>query len=161
MVDHGDEQVKEELAAILHLVLHGAAALERVSSADNEGKIVCSEFGVAVGCVHVRKPSRCQDGRALNARLQALLPQSQLLQFLEAVFLSLAIHYSVLQDGADWCLNDSFAGAAGNSAIFKTPALAFGIVFKARVVVALVQVFKDGREDLGVFVGEVDALVGT
>ena len=42
VVDHGDEQVEEELAAVFHLILHGATALECASSADDEGEIVCS-----------------------------------------------------------------------------------------------------------------------
>lgn len=36
VVAHGDEQVKEQFAANLHLHLHGAAALERLPASNNE-----------------------------------------------------------------------------------------------------------------------------
>jgi hypothetical protein len=49
VVAHGDKQVEEELpaslavhvaAALFHLGLHGAAALERLAAADDEGQVV-------------------------------------------------------------------------------------------------------------------------
>jgi len=36
VVAHGDEQVKEQFATNLHLHLHGAAALERLSASNNQ-----------------------------------------------------------------------------------------------------------------------------
>ena len=42
VIDHGDEQIKEQLSARLHLVLHRAAPLERVPGADDQGEVVCS-----------------------------------------------------------------------------------------------------------------------
>ena len=70
VVAQGDEEIKEELrAALEHLQLHGAAALEGAPAADDEGEIVCPQLGVRVGCVGVGVACRGQDGAALDARL--------------------------------------------------------------------------------------------
>lgn len=54
MVAEGDKQVKEELsAAVEHLELHGAAALERAPAADDEGEIVGAQLGVGVRSIGV------------------------------------------------------------------------------------------------------------
>ena len=42
MSTHGDEEVEEELAALLHFVLHGGALLEIVSVSDYDGKVVAA-----------------------------------------------------------------------------------------------------------------------
>jgi len=39
---HGDEKIEEELAALLHLVLHSCAFLEVVPIPDNDGKVVAA-----------------------------------------------------------------------------------------------------------------------
>ena len=75
MIDHGDEQVEKQLAAVFHLVLHRAAALEGVSSADDEGEVVCSQLGVVVRSVRICEACRRQDCRALDTRLKSLLPE--------------------------------------------------------------------------------------
>ena len=46
VIDHRDEQVEEQLAAILHLVLHRPTAFESVSAADDQSEIVGSQLGV-------------------------------------------------------------------------------------------------------------------
>lgn len=69
MVAEGDEEVEEELAAaVVHLELHGAAALEGAAAADDEGKVVGTQLGVRVGGVGVGVAGGCEDGAALNAR---------------------------------------------------------------------------------------------
>lgn len=73
MVAEGDEQVKEQLrAAVEHLQLHGAAALEGAAAADDEGQVVSTQLGVAVGRVCVGIAGRRQDGAAGNARFWML-----------------------------------------------------------------------------------------
>jgi hypothetical protein len=42
VVDHGNEEVKEQSASTLHFHLHGARTFERVATADDQGEIVCS-----------------------------------------------------------------------------------------------------------------------
>lgn len=70
MVAQGDEQVEEELgAAVQHLELHGAAALEGAAAADDEGEVVGAQLGVRVGSVGVGIPGRGQDGASLDAGL--------------------------------------------------------------------------------------------
>ena len=85
VVDHGDKQVEAQLAASLHLVLHRAAALERVARADDEREVVRAQLRVGVGGVGVGVARRRQDRRALDARLQALLAESEALELVEAV----------------------------------------------------------------------------
>lgn len=49
MVAKCNEKIKEKLSAtIIHLELHGAAALEGASRANDESEIVCSKFGIGV-----------------------------------------------------------------------------------------------------------------
>lgn len=44
VVAHGHKQVKEQFAASsFHLSLHGAAALESLATADDQGEVVCAE----------------------------------------------------------------------------------------------------------------------
>lgn len=70
VVAEGNKEIKEKLcAAVVHLQLHGAAALEGAAAADDEGEIVCAQLGVGVGCVGVCIPGRCKNGAGLDARL--------------------------------------------------------------------------------------------
>jgi hypothetical protein len=47
VVAHGHEQVKEKFAATsFHLSLHGAAALEGLATANDEGEVMCSQAAV-------------------------------------------------------------------------------------------------------------------
>lgn len=143
MIDHGNEQVEEELAAVLHLVLHCAAALKCVSGADDEREVVCTKLGVVVRSVGICVTGGGQDSRALDARLEALLLERKLLQFLESVLVGLTVDDSVFQDRSNRRLNDGFVGVVGVSTIFKVPAVSLLVIFHARVVVALVEIFED------------------
>ena len=70
VVAQGDKQVKEELAAAVeHLELHGAAALEGAAAADDEGEVVRPQLGVRVGSVGVGVAGRGEDGAGLDAGL--------------------------------------------------------------------------------------------
>lgn len=153
MVDHGNEQVEEEFAPVLHLVLHRAAALEGVPSSDDEREVVCTELRVVVRSIGVCVTGRRQDGRALDARLETLLLQSKLLQFLQSVLVGLTVDDSVFQYRSDRRLNNSFMCAVGIAAIFEVPAVSLLVVLHTRVVVTLVEVLKNRREDFGLFVG--------
>lgn len=69
MIRHSHEQVEEQLAAILHLVLHGAAALECVPATDDQGEIVRPQLRVVVGCVVVGVAGAAEDCTTLDAGL--------------------------------------------------------------------------------------------
>ena len=159
VVDHGDEEVEKELAAMLHLILHRAAALESMASANDECQVVSAQLGVAVRSVGVCEARRRQDGRALYARLQALLLQRKLLQLLKPVLFSLAVYDGILEDRSSRGLNNGFIGAIGVAAVFEVPAIALLVVLHAWEVVALVEVLQNTREDFGLFIGKVNALV--
>jgi hypothetical protein len=152
VIYHGNKQVEEQLTAVLHLVLHCAAALEGVARTDDERKVVRTKLGVVVRCVGV--------GRALDARLQSLFAKSQLLQLLQSVLLGLAVDHCVLQDGSCWGVDHCLVGTIVVTTILKGPGVALLVKLEARVVVALVEVLKDRGEDLRLLIGKVDALVG-
>lgn len=68
VVAESDEQVEEKLtAAIEHLHLHGAAALEGGAAADDEGEVVGTQLGVGVGRVCVGVAGGRENGAALYA----------------------------------------------------------------------------------------------
>lgn len=67
MVAESDKEVKEELRApVVHLELHGSAALKGAAGADDEGEVVGSQLGVRVGSVGVGVSRRGEDGAALD-----------------------------------------------------------------------------------------------
>ena len=160
VVYHGDEQVEKQLAAVFHLVLHRAAALEGVAGTDDECEVVCTKLGVVVRCVGVGVASGSQDGRALDARLQTLFAKSQLLQLVQSVLLSLAIDDGILQDWSSRRVDHCFVGTVVVTAVLKGPAVALLVELETRVVVALVEVLKNRRENLRLLVGQIDTLVG-
>jgi hypothetical protein len=142
VVDHGDKEIEEELATVLHLALHGTATLECVARSDDECEVVCTKLRIVVGCVGVCKASRREDRRALDARLKALLSQGELLQFLEAVMVGLTVYDGVLEDRTGSGVDNSFAGAVAS--IFKAPAVTLLAIFHAWSVVAFVEVLENG-----------------
>lgn len=193
VVAHGHEQVEEELAAAaLHLGLHGAAALERLAAADDEGEVVSAEPRVRVGRVVVGVLRRPQDGRDVDPALQALLAQRQALELLESELVGRAVHHRVaeqvlplardihcgLDGSATACvvvgvrvssgsvvrvmrMMRGFVGRrirGGPHGVLELPRVAVLVVQQAGVVVALVEVLEDGREDLGLLVRERNPL---
>jgi hypothetical protein len=85
MVAHGDEEIEEELPTLLHLDLHGAAALECVPAADDEGEVVGAKLRVAVRGVGICEASRGEDSADLNTSLKALLAKGKAFELVEAV----------------------------------------------------------------------------
>ena len=69
MVAHGNKEVKEQFAALLHLGLHGATPLEGTTAADDQGEVVGTKLGVRVRSVRVGPASRREDSGDLDARL--------------------------------------------------------------------------------------------
>ena len=67
MITHGDEEVEEQLAAVLHLDLHCTAALECRAAADDKSKIVSTQLGVIVRSMSVCPTSRRKDRGNLDA----------------------------------------------------------------------------------------------
>ena len=162
VVAQGDEQVEEELAAaVVHLELHRATALEGGAATDDEGEVVGPQLGVGVGRVGVGVARRRQNGAALDAGLQPLLAQGDALQLLEPVLVRHAVNDRVLEQGPAGVLVvdsrlDGAAAAVGR--LLDLPRVAALAVHEARVVVALVHVLEDRGEDLGGFVRQGDAL---
>ena len=48
MITHGNKQVEEQRATLLHFELHGAAFLEVIAAADDEGEILSSKLRVGI-----------------------------------------------------------------------------------------------------------------
>jgi hypothetical protein len=42
MITHSNKQIEEQFPTLFHLKLHGAASLESVPAADDEGEVVSS-----------------------------------------------------------------------------------------------------------------------
>ena len=58
VIAHGHKKIEKQLASTnLHLHLHGSAALESLTTSDNQGQKVRAQFGILVRCIVVRKPS--------------------------------------------------------------------------------------------------------
>lgn len=72
----------------------------------------------------------------------------------------MAVDDGVLQDWSDRGLNDSFAGAVAVYPIFEVPAVALLVILHARVVVALIEILEDRREDFRFLIRKIDPLVG-
>ena len=167
VIAHGDKQVEKQLAApSLHLHLHGPAALEGLAGANDERKVVCAQLGVVIGCVGVGKPCATENDIDLNARLQALLAQSQTLQFIQTKFLRGAIDGSVLEDGAAICCRGCVVEnrsvivkrTARFVAAFEEETVAPLVMQQARRVVAFVQVLQHAAENLRLLVRQLELL---
>lgn len=85
MVAHSDEEIEEEFPTLLHLDLHGAATLERVPAADDEGEVVGTKLRVIVRCIGVCEAGRGEDGADLNTGLEPLLAKGKAFELVEAV----------------------------------------------------------------------------
>jgi len=182
VVGHGDKQVKEKLAAsAFHLGLHGAAPLEGMATADNEGEVVSAQARVRVGGVGVGVLGRAHDGADVNAGPQALFLEAQPLEFFEPVTFSGTVdssvaeymvpHTRMVDDGVGLgvCTTASkifryWRGAKGKILrraagwSFKFPRVMVPVVDQAGGVVTLVEVLEDSREDLRLLIGEGEAL---
>ena len=95
VVAHCHKQIKEQLAATLHLHLHGSTSLEGLATANNESQVMSTQARVGVRSVLVRIPSRSQDHIGSNSNLKPLLTESNTLQVFKAVFLSRAVYYRI------------------------------------------------------------------
>jgi hypothetical protein len=62
MVTHSNKQVKEQLPSLLHLGLHGTAALERVAAANYQSEVVATKLGVVVWGVDICPSGGGEDG---------------------------------------------------------------------------------------------------
>lgn len=101
----------------------------------------------------------------MNARLQALLSQSKPLQLVKPVLFRRAIQQRVLQQRQSRARMHDRTFHRPPPAIvalgaLELPRVAAFVVQQARVVVAFVEVFEHGGEDLWELVGEVNAFGG-
>ena len=141
---------------------------------------MCSKSRVRVRRVPVRKPHAAQNGRDVDARLQALFPERQFLQVRQRIRNRGAVYSCVAQDSLarrnmmqDSVVGDSLVlfhrterprnGSRGSgilvlSALDVVPAL---VPEEHGRVVVLVKVLKDVGEGFGVLVAEVETLGGS
>lgn len=90
---------------------------------------------------------------------KTLLAKSNPLEFLQAVLLSSAVDDRVLQELAfDAVVVDGGLVADLLRGRLELPRVTLLIVDEARIVVALVEIFEDRREDLGLFIRQGDLL---
>jgi len=179
MIAHRHEQIEEELGvALLHLHLHCAAALEGLAAADDECEVVCAEARVAGRRVRVGETCTAQYGRYVDAGLQALFPESKALQIgqreaqrgaVDGCVTEDIITHAVVVDCRGVVEAVEFLGfvrvvraRCGRGSclvvcVLERPRVTLLVVHEARVVVALVQEFEDGAEDLWLLVWESDA----
>lgn len=93
---------------------------------------------------------------------ETLLPQGDSLEFLKPVSISSAVDDSVLEEVAvgSMMIDGRLCSAPAIALeLFNLPRVSLLIVNQARIVVPLVHVFQDGREDFRLLVGQVDTLV--
>ncbi len=90
---------------------------------------------------------------------KTLLAQRDALQLLEAILLGGAVDCRVLQKLAlDAVVIDGSLGATIFASLLQLPRVPLLVVDQARIVIGLVKILEDGREDLGFFVGQRDLL---
>lgn len=87
MINHRDKKIKKQLPAALHLHLHRAAALERVAAPDDHRQVMRAQPRLGVGGVGVCEARAGEDRAALDAAVEALLAESETLEWLQGVFL--------------------------------------------------------------------------
>jgi hypothetical protein len=86
MIHHRNKQIKEQRCATrFHLQLHRAAALEGVSTADDQCKVMGAQLGVGCWRVGVGVAGGGQDSAALDVGGEALLLEGKTLEVGELV----------------------------------------------------------------------------
>lgn len=147
MIAQRNKQIKEKLPPTLHLYLHGPAPLKGLATSNDQGEVVGAEARVRVRRVVIGIPRAAQDGRHLDAALQALLAQRERLELVEAVLLCRAVYDRVLQQvfahaGHVGCGFDAAAatrvfGVGRSGCVFEFPRASALVVDQAGVIVAL------------------------
>ena len=107
-------------------------------------------FRVRVGVSGTR-----EHGTALHSTLQPLFLQCQFLQLREPVLFGGTVEYRILEQvlAKAGMKDDRFTGVCIGSSVLQFPGISAFVVQQTWVVVALVEVFQDGGEDFGQFVG--------
>lgn len=117
------------------------------------------QLRVAIRRVGVRVSCARKDGAALDARLQALLPQRQSLQLVQPVSFSGAVQDRVFEKELSCTVAvDGGLDIVPAAVLLELPRVPAFVVQQARVVVALVEILEDGRKDLGELFGQIDPL---
>lgn len=98
VVAHRHEEIEPQPAALLHLDLHGTAALERAAGSDDQRQIVGSHLRIRLRRMSISEPCRCQDRADLDAGPQALFPQRQSLEVRQLEAVGQAVDGGVLED---------------------------------------------------------------
>lgn len=124
------------------------------------------ELRVALGRVGVGVPRAREYGAALDARLQALLPQRQPLELEQAVPFRGAVDQRIFQQRlsvarvVDGRFRRRVVVRRLRRCHFELPGVLALVVQEAGVVVAFVEVFEDGGEDFWELFGQVDSFGG-
>lgn len=160
VVAQGDKEIEKELSsAVEHLKLHGSTALKGAAAANDESEVMGPEFRVRIGSVGVGVAGGCQDGAALDTRLQTLLPQSHLLELLQAKLLSCAVNDRVLEDVAvgSVVVDGGLESVASLVGLFDFPRVSLLVVDQARKVVTLVHVLQNRAKDFRLLIWKVNS----
>ncbi len=150
-----------QLAAVLHLHLHGATSLERRPTPNDQRQVMRTELGIIVRGVGIRVPGACQDRAALDARLQALLAEGHPFELGQAVPFGGAIQQRVLEQHlAGAGMKHGRLGrpstAVGGGHVLEFPRVPPFVVDQPGVVIPFVEKLEHGGEDLRKLVGQVD-----
>ena len=96
----------------------------------------------------------------LKKLTKTLLTKRNALEFLQPVFLRSTVDDSVLEDVPidSMMVDRGLASRALLVKLFQLPRVATFVVHQTRVVVSLVEVLEDGREDLWLVVRQMDTL---
>lgn len=85
MITHGNEQIEEHGATMLHFEFHVATLFEVVTIADNESEIMSSKLGVRIRCILICPSSRGKDGGNLHALSKTLLAKCKAFEVLKTI----------------------------------------------------------------------------
>ena len=143
-------------SALFHFILHAATSLESIATPDDQGQVVGPQPLLALFRVRVGIPGAREHGAALHSALQPLLLQCQLLQFRESVLFGGTVEHRILEQvlAEPGMKDDRFTGVGIGSRVLQFPGVSPFVVQQTWVVVAFVEVFQDGAEDFGQFVGQ-------
>lgn len=156
MVAHCHEQIKKQLAAVLHFHLHGPTPLECLAASDDESQIVSAQPRLGIRRIVIGKASRPQDHVGRDSALETLLSKSKALELLQAVLLGSAVHNRVPEHNVSHCgmeerrlARPATTGVMDIVRVLEVPRVSALALQQAWEVVALIQKLEDARQNLG------------
>jgi len=117
---------------------------------------VCPQLRIIVRRVRIREPRTRQYRRTGDTALQALFPQCEPLQLIQAIPLRSTVYKRVLEQSLPGGITPHGA-FMGRACFLELPGVAAFVQLEVREVISFVEVFEDRGEDLGDLFGEGDA----